>query len=432
VRWRPAAAAAAGVVAAIGLTSHRAGAEPVDNAAAEPSSTTTTPDRVSQAAHDEISRVGDAIAASPNPPEGDGPVHPTVKPLALTEIVESALPPVDVNADVAIAPVRGAVAKVIAALPTPNRIVPAPITPRRVPAVTVPIPAAPPPAPAGAPAGKTPSPGPTPSATATIVNAPTPPATPPTSVAPVAAGDQWYPTEVADLADQRIAQRMRSSPVRGPPPTTASALGNDSRNTTTQVAVVWGPSGCSVAISSQSQDATVHNVGIATADAHDGGSATATGNTADTAVTQVSVVVQRGTGTATVEQDAHVDNVGVASATSAGAANATAVGNDSSTNVTQIAVVFIEGSGDAHVTQSTDVDNVGVASAAATDMNASATGNTSTTDVTQIAVVHVHDDDVNVGQSSSTSNIGVASATGGTALGNTATNTTTQVVSLHR
>jgi hypothetical protein len=262
----------------------------------------------------------------------------------------------------------------------------------------------------------------------------TPKATPPTGLDPVTAGDEWYPAWAADLADQRIAEKWRNAPVRGPPPSSATALGNSSTNTVTQVAVVRGQFGTEVVVATQTQRSDIDNVGVASADAHGiGGSATATGNTAHTTVLQVSVIVDRGgSGTATVEQSADVDNVGVASASTTGAAQATAVGNDSTTNVTQVAVVYIEGSGDAHVTQTTDVDNVGIASATATDRNATAVGNQSTTDVTQVSVVHVGDDDVNVGQRSTTSNIGVAAANGGTASGNTATNTTTQVAVVPR
>jgi hypothetical protein len=418
VRWRPAALAAAGVVAAIGLSSQQAGAEPVEEDA---------PDPVEQAARAQIREVGAAVAASKSAPTGDGPVRPEVKVLSL-EAIETVAPAV---VSEVVAPMRSVIRDVLVAPTAPRQFIPATRTGTvapQLPPIPVPLTAAP----VDDPVGQTPAPAPIPPSAVTISPAPTVPATPPGAVAPVTAGDAWYPHEVAEMADQRIAERMRSSPVRGPPPTTATALGNDARNTTTQVAVVRGPSGTSVAISSQSQTATVHNVGVATADGPGGGSATATGNTADTSITQVSVVVQRGSGSATVEQEAKVDNVGVASAASNGAGNATAVGNDSATNVTQIAVVYIEGSGDAHVSQTTDVANVGVASATATGRDATAVGNTSTTDVTQIAVVHVGDEDVTVGQTSTTHNIGVGVAIGGTATGNTAVNTDTQVVKVSR
>jgi hypothetical protein len=255
----------------------------------------------------------------------------------------------------------------------------------------------------------------------------TPKATPPTSVDAVTAGDAWYPAWVAETTDQRLAEKWRNAPVRGPPPSTATALGNSSTNTVTQVAVVRGQFGTEVAVATQLQRSDVTNVGTATADAAGGGDASATGDTANTSVIQVSVIVQRGTGSATIEQKADVDNIGVASATTNGAGSATAVGNDSSTSVTQVAVVYVEGSGDAHVTQSADVDNVGIASASGTDKAAVAIGNQSRTDVTQVSVVHVRNEDVSVNQSSTNLNIGVATADGGTASGNTATNVTTQV-----
>ena len=157
------------------------------------------------------------------------------------------------------------------------------------------------------------------------------------------------------------------------------------------------------------------------------GSASATGDRASTSIYQVSVIVQRGTGTATVEQDVHVDNVGVADATSAGIANAQAVGNASSTKVNQIAVVIVQGSGDAQVRQTTDVTNAGVATAVAVDEHdATAAGNAATNQVTQLTVVKVGDQDVDVRQATSITNVGVATAGGGTSTGNTATNVVNQ------
>ncbi|MEY2467857.1 MAG: hypothetical protein QOF21_555, partial [Actinomycetota bacterium] len=245
-----------------------------------------------------------------------------------------------------------------------------------------------------------------------------------------AASQAWWPAGTETTVDQRIAEAWRGTPVRGPPPGVASALGNDGRTTIYQVSVVDGPDGFDVSISTQ-QVAAVNNRGFAAADAHGAGSATSTGDLARTSIHQVSVVVLRGTGTASVVQNASVDNLGVGVAASAGPANATSVGNASSTTVNQTAVVLILGSGDATLTQSTGVTNAGVATAMALDRPAAATGSTATTDVTQLAVLVVHDDDVTAQQSSTTVNLGVANAGGGTAVGNNSTNTVTQTTVRH-
>jgi hypothetical protein len=438
VRWRS-AAAAAGIVAAVGLNAHKAAADEVEAPPADPPATTTTtattapPEEPSQPEQPDIiseeqrAQLAEAQAAADSAPVGEGPVRsrPSMiaKPLPadIPQLPESPAPPPEIT-DASPAPVL--IHELVAPVRAKYRVL-ATNWPEGGPAEPQPTPLEA--APADDASGKQPAPSPAQANNATLTTTPaTPKATPPPAVEPATSTDAWYPAWVAAETDQRIAEKWRTAPVRGPPPSTATALGNDSRNTTTQVVVVRDQFGHnSVAVSSQT--ATVHNVGTATADAHGGGDATATGNTSDTTILQVTVINVRGTGSATVEQSASVDNLGTASATTAGAADATAVGNNSSTSVTQIAVVYVEGAGDAHVTQSTDVDNVGVATAEATDRDATAVGNTSDTDVTQIAVVHVGDDDVNVNQTQNTSNIGVATATGGTASGNTATNTTTQV-----
>lgn len=438
-----------GVVAAIGLSAHGAGAQVADEAPTDttlppsdttippPESTTTTtepppppPDYVGA---ERRARIDAATSAEANIPTGDVPVHahaktptapgdpPVPAAVDLPRITDSA-PPAPLSPELvslrahirAWAETSSAVGAVGSAT---EAAAPQPLSA----------------APVDGPAGKAPAPGSS-STNATVTTTPVAPkATPPASVDPAGfSNDGWVPAALSDEIDQRIAEKWRTAPVRGPPPTTATALGNDARNTTTQVAVVRDQFGhTSVAVSSQT--ATVHNVGVAEAEGHGaGGAATATGNTSDTSILQVTVIQLRGTGSATVEQSASVDNVGTASATTNGAATATAVGNDSATSVTQIAVVYVEGAGDAHVTQSTAVDNEGVATAEATDRDTTAFGNQSSTDVTQITVVHSGDEDVNVSQTSATSNIGTATATGGTASGNTATNVTTQVAAVHR
>ncbi|MEY2426156.1 MAG: hypothetical protein QOI61_1728, partial [Actinomycetota bacterium] len=226
MRLRSAAVAAAGVVAAIGLSSHEAAADP-------PATTSTTAvDPVGQATRDEMAAIGAAIQASKSqePPPGDGPVHPEVKVLSL-QAVEAAPPPV---APEVVAPVREVIHSVLVAPTIPKQLIRATRTVTAIPPPAIPPLTA---APAEAPADpKTPTGAPVPPSAVTIATAPTVPATPPDSVAPATASDAWYPHEVAEMADQRIAERMRNSPVRGPPPSTAQALGNDARNTTTQVA----------------------------------------------------------------------------------------------------------------------------------------------------------------------------------------------------
>jgi hypothetical protein len=427
------------VLAAVGLNAHRASADDAEAPPpdAPPSTTTTSttaaPERdlFSEQQRAQLARAQQAADATP----AEGPVHTNPPAAPAPEVTaDVAAPPaehVDLPAlDVALPTFSDELVSLAAPFRGRGETSWRRLTPAAAAATPPPAPLEP--APVDDPAGKRPTPTPSSSTNATVTATPvTPKATPPPAIEPASSDDAWYPAWVADEADQRIAEKWRLSPVRGPPPSTATALGNDARNTTTQVAVVRDRSGhTTVAVSSQT--ATVHNVGLATADGHGGGDANATGNRSDTSIVQVSVIEVRGSGSATVQQSASVDNLGTASATTAGAADATAIGNDSQTSVTQIAVVFIEGSGDAHLTQSADVDNVGVASADASDRDATAVGNTSSTNVTQIAVVHVSDDDANVSQTSTTSNIGVATATGGTASGNTATNTTTQVVKVSR
>ena len=240
--------------------------------------------------------------------------------------------------------------------------------------------------------------------------------------------DAWWPSWTEDLVDQKIAAAWRETPVRGPPPGMATALGNDGQTTITQVAIVDGPEGTEVTITF-SQTANVNNGGLAQADAVGPGNADAVGNKATTRIYQTSVVVVKGTGTATVEQDANVDNLGTATAASAGA-DAGAVGNESDTTIHQTAVVMILGSGDGTISQSAHVRNIGGATAVATEKPATAVGNRSTTDVNQVAVVVVHDEDTTLTQTSTTDNIGVATAVGATAAGNVATNSVEQVAAL--
>lgn len=407
MRWKPVAAGAAGVVAAIGFGSQHAAAD--DEAFG-----TDVADRFAE--------VEAAQHFAATQPEGTRPVRPEVNAIALIEqpvatVGSGSLEP-DATPDRAVAEVVTRPVKQVAetigiavsrALAAPQR----PAAP------------APPPAPVANPVDQT-DPATTPVAPETAAVSVTKPtydstAAPTTAVAPATRADGWVPAEIAHEADRRISERYAGTPVRGPPPSTASALGNDGRTTIYQVAVVKGPDGFAVSIAAQ--DVEVNNLGVAVANASGGGSATATGDKADTSVTQVSLVVQRGTGTATVKQNAKVDNIGIASATSAGAANSTAVGNASSTSVNQVAVVIVEGSGSAHVSQTATVGNVGVASAT----GGTATGNASSTDVTQVAVVHVGDQDVALNQTSTTTNLGVATATGGTATGNAATTSVVQM-----
>ncbi|MBA2609956.1 MAG: hypothetical protein H0U92_13525, partial [Actinobacteria bacterium] len=294
--------------------------------------------------------------------------------------------------------------------------------------------------PAGAPAAQTPSAapaddssptrnqaaGPSAYATTTAANTNSTTAALPPTAGAAGADEQWWPTWAGDLLDQRFATAWRSNPVRGPPPGSASALGNDGRTTIYQVSIVKGGDGTQVSIAAR-QTAVVNNRGLAEATAVGSGSASATGDHARTSIYQTTVVVQRGTGTATVEQSAHVDNLGHALAASAGSGDAEAVGNASSTTVHQTAVVLLLGSGDAHLSQTADVTNVGGATAVATDTQSLAVGSTATTDVSQLAVLRVYDDDVTVAQKSSTTNVGVGDASGGSAIGNSSTNTSSQV-----
>lgn len=240
--------------------------------------------------------------------------------------------------------------------------------------------------------------------------------------------DVWWPGWTEDLVDQKIAAAWRLTPVRGPPPGTASALGNDGQTSITQVAIVDGPDGVEVDIS-YAQTAKVNNLGYAQADASGPGDARAVGDKASTAIYQTSVVVQKGTGTATVAQDANVDNVGYAIAATAGA-DADAVGNESATTIHQTAVVVILGSGDGTVVQGANVRNIGGATAVATEKPASAAGNRSTTHVNQVGLVVVHDEDRTLTQTSNTDNIGLAAAIGATSTGNVATNSVEQVAAL--
>ena len=423
----------AGVLAAVGLHAHKAAADeevappPTDAGPSTTTSTTQPPGRslISDAQRAQLER---ARAAAQTVPEGEGPIGarapaPPTTIAAVTAPVPAPdlpdrKPSVDrrraITDDLVRRSLPARQLRIKKALRLPGAVddapAPAPLEPK--------------------PADDRPGDKKEPAAPATAISISTsqvtPKATPPPAASPASSDDAWYPAWVAAQADARIAERWRTSPVRGPPPSLATALGNDARTTITQVAVVHDRSG-HLTVSVASQTATVQNVGLATTDGHGGGDATAVGNRSDTTILQVSVIEQRGTGTATVVQSASVDNVGTANATTAGVADATAVGNESKTSVTQIAVVFVDGSGDGHVTQSADVDNVGVANASATDRNATAVGNTSSTDVTQIAVAHVGNDDVNVEQTQNTINYGEATANGGTATGNTATNTTTQV-----
>lgn len=286
------------------------------------------------------------------------------------------------------------------------------------------------PVPTEKPAPVAPAPaGPPTAATSTsTVTAKSSDAAPAPSAATLQPEDVWWPAWTEELVDQRIAAAWRETPVRGPPPGMASALGNDGRTTIYQVAIVDGPDGFEVSISFE-QTATVNNVGVAQADAAGPGDATAVGNSATTTIYQTSVVVQKGSGTATVAQDAKVDNLGMGTAVTADA-DAAAVGNESSTTIHQTAVVVILGSGDGTVSQQADVHNVGAATAVATDKPATAAGNRSTTDVNQVAVVVVHEEDATITQTSTTDNIGVATAIGGTATGNVATNSVEQVAAV--
>jgi len=240
-----------------------------------------------------------------------------------------------------------------------------------------------------------------------------------TALSPLAGSSApaWSAAAVGPGVDERLAERWRTSPVRGPP-TVADALGNDGRTTIWQVAVVVGEEGPQVVITSQR--IAVSNAGSAVAVATGQGSAQATGDLARTSVTQVSVVVLRGPGSATVHQSVGVANRGLGVAASTGDGSASAVGNASVTAVDQTVVVIVLGSGHGTVGQSAEVDNAGAAYALATDKDSSAVGTNSTTQIRQTAVVMVHDDDVTVNQNAAVVNHGVGAATGATSTGNEA------------
>ena len=118
------------------------------------------------------------------------------------------------------------------------------------------------------------------------------PALPP-SIDGAAAPQASWPASAEAAANQRIAEAWRGTPVRGPPPGVASALGNDGRTTIYQVSVVDGQDGFEVSISTQ-QMAAVTNAGVRGAGATAQGSATSTGDLARTSIYQVSVVVASG------------------------------------------------------------------------------------------------------------------------------------------
>ena len=448
MRWRPVAAAAAGVVAVVGLNAGKAAADTGDESV-DPSPTTSTTTPKPDPSLDERSAKLDQAASYSAYVDSLPPYTPKPKPA----------PPVDLSAPVSavthLAPTISVGDDQTAPTPDFLRLTPdirakAAESPRKQPSAVdqaraamaaeagaaangASAPAVE--APSAAPVDD-PSPNQSPAAStatyATTTGANTNTSTPALPPAPGSAGatDQWWPTWAGDLVDQRFEAAWRENPVRGPPPGTASALGNDGRTTIYQVSVVKGKDGTEVSISA-SQSAVVNNRGLAEAGAIGSGSATATGDLARTSIYQTTVVVQRGTGTATVEQATHVDNLGHALAASAGSENAEAVGNASSTTVHQTAVVLLLGSGDAQLSQQADVTNVGDATAVAIDRQSAASGSTATTDVSQIAVLVVHDDDVTVTQRSSTTNVGVGNASGGTAIGNSSTNTTSQVDVLH-
>ncbi len=446
MRWRPVAAAAAGVVAVVGLSSHKAGADTGDEGV-DPTPTTSTTAATPDPKIEERSRKLDQAAVYSQYVDSLPAYVPKKKP---------ALPAADLSAAVsAVAPLVPTISigdqTLIPRLPAgfgpdhggnpaeshTKKKVSAVDQARAAMAAEAAASAANPgstsvtESPSAAPVddaspSRNQASDPAVYATTTAANTNSSTTAPPPAAGAAGAGEQWWPTWAGDLLDQRFAAAWRSNRVRGPPPGTASALGNDGRTTIYQVSVVKGKDGTEVSISA-SQAAVVNNIGYAQADANGTGSATATGDQARTSIYQTTVVVQRGTGTATVEQTAHVDNLGVALAASAGSGSASSVGNASSTSVNQTAVVLLLGSGDAQVSQTADVTNAGGATAVATDTQSSAVGNTATTDVSQIAVLVVHDDDVTVNQTSSTTNVGGSYASGGMATGNSSTNTTSQV-----
>lgn len=439
--WKSVAVGAVGVAAAIGLSAHGAAADTID-APVEPTPDTTpttlAPEPVvpivpaedvpeaKRGRLDAAYALNDIAQMEPRKPKAT-PTPEVAAPLAVITSAAPILGPPAAPTTAALTDFlrssaqRGALERRKSMeLPGDG---PAAVTPAATPT--------PDPVPADGPSplkGNATSPGS--SATTTSASTNTSTATPPPGFDGVAAGEQWWPTWAGELVDQRLATAWRSTPVRGPPPGTASALGNDGRTTIYQVSVIKGRDGFDVSIASQQAD--VLNGGIATAQASGIGSSSATGDRATTSIYQTSVIVQRGTGTATVEQDVKVSNLGVADATSAGVASAQATGNTSSTSVNQLAVILLLGSGDAQVSQATDVTNAGVATAVAVeDHDANASGNAATTDVNQLALLVVHNEDVTINQSSSTVNIGIANAGGGTAVGNNSTNTVNQVFVAH-
>ncbi len=447
MRWRPVAAAAAGVVAVVGLNAGKAAAEAADEGVDPgPTTSTTTPSppldersaKLDQAAS--YSAYVDSLPPYTPKPKPPPPIDLSAPVSAVTHLA----PTISIGDDQtapnpdflrilhprgegsaqsrerkasAVDQARAAMAAEAAAGVANGGSAPKAEPPSAAPVDD------PSPNQSSAPSSAT-------YATTTGANTNTSTAALPPTPGSAGAADQWWPTWAGDLVDQRFEAAWRENPVRGPPPGTASALGNDGRTTIYQVSVVTGKDGTEVSISA-TQSAVVNNRGLAEAGAIGSGSATATGDLATTSIYQTTVVVQRGTGTATVEQATHVDNLGHAVAASAGSENAEAVGNASSTTVHQTAVVLLLGSGDAQLSQHADVTNVGDATAVAIDRQSSASGSTATTDVSQIAVLVVHDDDVTVTQRSSTTNVGVGNATGGTAIGNNSTNTTSQVDVLH-
>ena len=421
-------------MAAVGLGAHTASADdagaadaPADPGAAQPTTTTTMPklSAEDQARLDQANKL-DAFAQQlpkqpPPKPKPAATDASAANPLAVVSTLDGAAPPLPPKVTQRLADA----ARVAKSLPSTT----APTSSKAVDesAVQTPTNPAPSPSPADDPSpDKHTSTGPVQATTATTSTTSTATPTLPPSVEGATAAQQWWPTWAGDMADQRIAEAWRETPVRGPPPGVASALGNDGRTTIYQVSIVDGRDGFDVSITAH-QGAAVLNAGVAQADAVGSGSATSTGDLARTSIYQVSVVVQRGTGTAHVAQDASVVNAGMGVAASAGPANAKAIGNASTTNVNQTAVVLILGSGDATLNQRTDVLNAGDATAVATDRQATATGSTATTNVSQTAVLVVHNDDVNVNQSTTTVNVGIANAGGGTAVGNNSSNTTNQI-----
>ena len=438
--WRHLAAGAAGVVAAVGLGAHGAAADDAgaSDAPADPSTpaaqpgptTTTTLPKLSPEDQAKLDRAHQLNAFAQTMPTYTAPKKqpvaddtPAANRLAFVSTLDGAAPPSSSKVAQRFGEASRLSRAVSAHNPSSKPVVES--------AAQTPAAAAPSASPADDPSPqKHTSSGPVQATTATTSTTSTATPTLPSSVDGATASQAWWPTWAADLVDQRIDEAWRETPVRGPPPGVASALGNDGRTTIYQVSIVTGKDGTDVSITAH-QGAAVLNAGVAQADAVGSGSATSTGDVARTSITQVSVVVQRGTGTANVAQDASVVNAGMGVAASAGPANAKAIGNASSTTVNQTAVVLILGSGDATLSQRTDVLNAGDATAVATDRQATATGSTATTDVNQTAVLVVHDDDVNVSQSTTTVNVGIANAGGGTAVGNNSSNTTTQISVYH-